>query len=103
MLNARFNCEVSATTSVNVEWGLPHQNDVDKICHHAELLPEDDSDFSKRWLSIKGLFSKEYLKLVGRVQDWPGSTYHQYVKEGFYDRSNNFEEVIKIGIESFGE
>ena len=43
------NCEVAVKTSVNVGWGLshqnsvnvgwglPHQNDVDKICHYAEL------------------------------------------------------------------
>jgi putative transposase len=117
-------------------------------------LPEDDSDFSKRWSSIKGMFSKEYLQSVGRrkqvtdsrkrkgevciwqrrfwehqirdendlqrhvdyihynpvkhglvrrVEDWPWSTYHRYVREGFYGRSNDFEEVIKIGIEAFGE
>lgn len=122
--------------------------------HCVWKLPEDDSDFSKKCSSIKGLFSKEYLKLGGRqkqvtksrirkgevciwqrrfwenqirdendlkrhvdyihynpvkhglvrrIEDWPWSTYHRYVREGFYGRSNDFEEVIKINIESFGE
>ena len=31
------NCEVAVKTSVNVGWGLPHQNGVDKIFHYAEL------------------------------------------------------------------
>ena len=29
-------------------------------------LPENDADYSKRWSSIKGQFSKEYLRLGGR-------------------------------------
>ncbi|MCP4259536.1 MAG: transposase [Planctomycetes bacterium] len=122
--------------------------------HCVWKLPENDSDFSTRWSSIKGLFSIEYLQLVGRqkkvsesrkrkgevclwqrrfwehqirdendlqrhvdyihynpikhelvsrIEDWPWSTYHRYVKEGFYGESNDFEDVIKIGRESFGE
>ena len=48
--------------------------------HCVWKLPEDDSDFSKRW-----------------------STYHRYLREGFYGESNDFADVIKIGIEAFGE
>jgi len=122
--------------------------------HCVWKLPENDADFSKRWSSIKGLFSIEYLRIVGqrrqasisrkrrgevclwqrrfwehqirdendlqrhvdyihynpvkhelvdRVEDWPWSTYHRYVRGGFYGKSNDFDDVIKIGIESFGE
>jgi putative transposase len=122
--------------------------------HCVWKFPEKDSDFSIRWLSIKGLFSKEYLqlagrqkqipesrkrkgevclwqrrfwehrirdendlqrhvdyihynplkhKLVGRVEDWPWSTYHRYVREGFYGNSNDFEGVNKNDVEAFGE
>jgi hypothetical protein len=41
--------------------------------------------------------------LVRRVQDWPWSTYHRYLREGLYSESNDFADVIKIGIEAFGE
>ena len=122
--------------------------------HCLWKLPEDDADYSKRWSSIKGEFSKEYLKLTGQskrispsrarkgevciwqrrcwehqirdendlqrhvdyvhynpvkhgfvqnVEEWPWSTYHKYVKEGFYGRVNDFEQITHMGIEGFGE
>jgi len=30
-------------------------------------------------------------------------TYHRYLREGLYSESNDFADVIKIGIEAFGE
>ncbi|MBN1805247.1 MAG: transposase [Sedimentisphaerales bacterium] len=122
--------------------------------HCVWKMPENDSDFSTRWSSIKGLFSIEYLRLVGRqeeisesrkrkgevclwqrqfwehqirnendlqrhidyihynpvkhelvskVEDWKWSTYHRYVREGFYGKNNDFEDIVKIEIENFGE
>ena len=122
--------------------------------HCIWKLPEDDADYSKRWASIKGLFSRKYLKLSGqrrrisssrsrkgevciwqrrfwehqirdendlqrhvdyihynpvkhglvqRVEDWPWSTYHKYAKEGFYGRTNDFEQIMKVSTETFGE
>ena len=122
--------------------------------HCIWKLPEGDADFSKRWSSIKGLFSKTYSSLSGRrrqispsrerkgevciwqrrfwehqirdekdlqhhvdyihynpvkhglvqrVEDWPWSTYHKYVKEGFYGHVNNFNEISKISMEYFGQ
>jgi putative transposase len=41
--------------------------------------------------------------LVTHVEDWPRSTYHKFVKEGFYGRANDFENVMKIGEQGFGE
>jgi putative transposase len=40
---------------------------------------------------------------VQRVEDWPWSTYHRYVKEGFYGPAENFEEVVNISSADFGE
>lgn len=122
--------------------------------HCVWKLPEGDADFSKRWSSIKGLFSKGYLKLkrpgikmspsrkrkgevciwqrrfwehqirdekdlqrhinyihynpvrhglVRKLEDWPWSTYHKYVREGFYGRTNDFEQIKDIDTEGFGE
>ncbi|MHC4639891.1 MAG: REP-associated tyrosine transposase [Planctomycetota bacterium] len=122
--------------------------------HCVWKLPEDDADYSKRWSSIKGQFSREYLKLSGqrkevsssrarkgevcvwqrrfwehqirdendlqrhvdyihynpvkhglvqRVEDWPWSTYHKYAREGFYGRLTDFEDVVNIGTEGFGQ
>ena len=122
--------------------------------HCIWKLPEDDADYSRRWSSIKGQFSKAYLKLSGQrrqvsssrarkgevciwqrrfwehqirdendlqhhvdyihynpvkhglvqnVEEWPWSTYHKYVKEGFYGRVNNFEHITKVNTEGFGE
>ena len=116
--------------------------------------PEGDADFSKRWSSIKGQFSKTYLNLSGRhrqiipsrarkgevciwqrrfwehqirdekdlqhhvdyihynpvkhglvqnVENWPWSTYHKYVKEGFYGHVNNFNKTAKMSAEYFGQ
>jgi len=122
--------------------------------HCVWKLPEDDSDFSTRWSSIKGIFSKKYLQSVGRkkqvtesrkrkgevfiwqrrfwehqlrdendlqchvdyihynpakhglvrrIEDWPWSSYHRYLREGFYSESNDFADFMKIGIDAFGE
>jgi putative transposase len=122
--------------------------------HCIWKLPENDADYSKRWSSIKGRFSKEYLNLNGRrreaspsrarkgevciwqrrfwehqirdendlqrhidyihynpvkhglvqkVERWPWSTYHKYVREGFYGRVNDFKNVTNVNTEYFGE
>jgi len=41
--------------------------------------------------------------LVQNVEEWPWSTYHKYVKEGFYGRVNNIEHITKVNTEGFGE
>jgi putative transposase len=41
--------------------------------------------------------------LVKSVDDWLWSTYHQFVKEGFYGRINDFENVTSANICDFGE
>ena len=122
--------------------------------HCIWKLPKADADFSRRWSSIKGQFSEEYLSLGGQrkqvsssrarkgevciwqrrfwehqirtendlqrhvdythynpvkhglvqqVEDWPWSTYHRYAREGFYGRDADFEEVINIATDCFGE
>jgi putative transposase len=122
--------------------------------HCIWKLPENDADYSIRWASIKGQFSKEFLNLsehrtkvttsrarkgevciwqrrfwehqirdendlqrhvdyihynpvkhglVRDVDDWPWSTYHKYVKEGFYSGGGDFENVTNISSEGFGE
>jgi putative transposase len=122
--------------------------------HCIWKLPENDADYSKRWSSIKGHFSRTYLSLSGQhrqpsssrarkgevciwqrrfwehqirdendlqrhvdyihynpvkhglvhcVEDWPWSTYHKYVKEGFYGRVNDFEHIINVSTDTFGE
>ncbi|MCX5646032.1 MAG: transposase [Phycisphaerae bacterium] len=41
--------------------------------------------------------------LVKHMEDWPWSTYHQYVKEGFYGRVVNLDETANIDPADFGE
>jgi putative transposase len=41
--------------------------------------------------------------LIQNIEDWSWSTYHKFVKEGFYGRSNNFEAVANINMDDFGE
>jgi len=41
--------------------------------------------------------------LVQCVDDWPWSTYHKYAKEGFYGRVNDFEHIMKVSTDAFGE
>jgi putative transposase len=122
--------------------------------HCIWKLPANDSDYSRRWSSIKGNFSREYLKLneqhrevsssrvrkgevavwqrrfwehqirdendlqrhvsyihynpvkhglVQDVKDWPWSTYHKYVKAGFYGPAVDFDNVTNISMDGFGE
>lgn len=122
--------------------------------HCVWKLPEDDADYSIRWSSIKGLFSRTYLNLSGqrkqvsssrtrkgevciwqrrfwehqirdendlqrhvdyihynpvkhgwvrKVENWPWSTYHKFVKEGFYGRVNDFAQIAKVDVEGYGE
>ena len=122
--------------------------------HCVWKLPEGDANFSKRWSSIKGHFSREYLRsggqqgqvpasrkrkgeaciwqrrfwehrirdekdlqrhvdyiyynpvkhgLVQQVEDWPWSTYHRFVKKGFYGRMNDFNKIINVSVTNFGE
>jgi putative transposase len=122
--------------------------------HCIWKLPENDSDYSKRWSSIKGLFSMDYSKsselnikvspsrvrkgevciwqrrfwehqicdekdlqrhvdyihynpvkhgLVLQVEDWSWSTYHKFVKNGFYGRGSDFKNVTNIDAKDFGE
>ena len=122
--------------------------------HCIWKLPEGDADYSTRWSSIKGRFSKTYLSLCGQcrqvsssrarkgevciwqrrfwehqirdtddlqrhidyihynpvkhglvqcIEDWPWSTYHRYVKEGFYGQDNHLGQISKGSTEGFGE
>jgi putative transposase len=122
--------------------------------HCIWKLPEDDADYSKRWSSIKGRFSKVYLNISGQrkhttpsrarkgevciwqrrfwehqirderdlqrhvdyihynpvkhglvreVEQWPWSTYHKYVKEGFYGSTDDFENITNITPDDFGQ
>lgn len=122
--------------------------------HYLWKLPEGDADYSKRWASIKGQFSREYLRsisqygqvassraskgevciwqrrfwehqirdendlqrhvdyihynpvkhgLVRNVEEWSWSTYHRYVKEGFYGRADDFKQVTNLDADQFGE
>jgi putative transposase len=136
-----------------------HPFEVIAICllpdhlHCVWKLPEEDADFSTRWSSIKGIFSREYLRanqqehvslsradkgevciwqkrfwehqirderdlqrhidyihynpvkhgLAKSADDWPWSTYHQFVKEGLYGRINDFENVVGENVCDFGE
>jgi putative transposase len=41
--------------------------------------------------------------LVERVEDWPWSTYHRYVKEGFYKGDKSFADVTQGITTDFGE
>jgi putative transposase len=122
---------------------------IDAICllpdhlHCIWTLPEEDMNYSLRWGEIKKLFSKEYLKRIGRgetrnesrikkgeaaiwqrrfwehairdeedfnrhldyihynpvkhglvknVLDWPWSSFHRYVTNGYY--AENWGEMI---------
>lgn len=136
-----------------------HPFEVIAICllpdhlHCVWKLPEGDADFSTRWSSIKGNFSREYLRtnlqkqvplsradkgevciwqkrfwehqirderdlqrhidyihynpvkhgLTKSAEDWPWSTYHQFLKDGFYGKINNLENVAGEDITNFGE
>ena len=40
---------------------------------------------------------------VQHVEEWPWSTYHKYVKEGFYGRVDDFEQITNMSTEGFGE
>jgi len=121
--------------------------------HCIWKLPQGYSDFSTRWSSIKGIFSREYMRekqqnhvtlsradkgeiciwqkrfwehrirnerdlqrhidyihynpvkhgLSKCADDWPWSTYHQFLKDGLYSRINNFKNVVGEGISNFGE
>ena len=122
--------------------------------HCIWKLPENDADYSKRWSSIKGLFSRAYSNVsrkhrqvsssrvrkgevciwqrrfwehqirdeqdlqhhidyihynpvkhgfVQRIEDWPWSTYHKFVREGFYGRVKEFKQIAKVSTEGFGE
>ena len=42
-------------------------------------------------------------KLVKKVEDWPWSTYHRFVREGFYGRTSDLEQIGDISAEGFGE
>lgn len=41
--------------------------------------------------------------LVERVEDWPWSTYHRYVKDGFYTADKSFPDVTRGVTTDFGE
>ncbi len=122
--------------------------------HCVWKLPEDDADFSTRCASIKGRFSRSYLRLGGkqptpspsrrrkgeaglwqrrfwehqirderdlqrhvdyvhynplkhglveRLEDWPWSSYHRYVRDGFYGGPGPFEDITKSDATGFGE
>lgn len=116
-------------------------------------LPEEDADFSIRWSSIKGIFSREYLRanqqervtlsradkgevciwqkrfwehqirnekdlqrhidyihynpvkhgLSKSAEDWLWSTYHRYIREGHYGRTDDFEKIAEENATDFGE
>jgi putative transposase len=41
--------------------------------------------------------------IVRQVEDWLWSTYHKFVKEGFYGKPNDFKYVTNIKSDDFGE
>jgi putative transposase len=41
--------------------------------------------------------------LAQRLEDWPWSTYHQYVREGFYGRAVIDDTTINSDPADFGE
>ncbi len=41
--------------------------------------------------------------LVERLEDWPWSTYHRYVREGFYGRVVNLDDPLGHDSADFGE
>jgi hypothetical protein len=45
----------------------------------------------------------EFLSGKLRQANWPWSTYHKYVKEGFYNGGCDLENVTNITTEGFGE
>lgn len=60
----------------------------------------DDEDFQKHFDYIH--YNPVKHGLVSRVQDWPYSTFHRYVKQGFY--SNDWGASISFRPEdNFGE
>jgi len=112
--------------------------------HCIWKLPDGDANFSTRWNSIKGIFTREYLRqggqeakrsssqrkreeaalwqrrfwehqirdgddlqnhvdyihynpvkheLVSKVEDWPWSTYHRFVRQGLY---RGFDETEQL-------
>ena len=121
--------------------------------HCIWRLPPDDADFSTRWATIKGVFTREYLRnagvtegprnpsrvrrreaalwqrrfweheirdevdlsrhlnyihfnpvkhgLVADPADWPWSTYHRYLREGYYERQALAD--CQAEIESIGD
>jgi putative transposase len=121
--------------------------------HCIWKMPDGDANFSIRWSSIKGNFSREYLcankrkrirlsrvdkgevciwqqrfwehqirderdlqkhidyihynpvkhGLVKSAEDWPWSTYRQFLKDGLYGKINNFENIISENITNYGE
>jgi len=122
--------------------------------HCVWKLPEGDADFSTRWASIKGRFSRAFLGqggrqttpsasrhrkgeaglwqrrfwehqigderdlqrhvdyvhynplkhgLVERLEDWPWSTYHRYLRDGFYYGPSPFNDIAESEGPDFGE
>jgi len=122
--------------------------------HCLWKLPADDADFSVRWSLIKGLFTRQYRRQIGRsepvpasrarkgeaciwqrrfwehrvrdehdlqkhvdyihynpvkhglvkcLEDWPWSTYHRYVREGFYGRTTDLGKIEDDNPADFGE
>ena len=134
--------------------------EVDAICllpdhlHCIWRLPENDADFSNRWMSIKAIFSKRYLSSGGqegrrndsrkkrgeaaiwqrrfwehsirddsdyarhfnyihynpvkhgyvkRPHDWHWSSFHRYLKLGYYDEDWGTSGQVIQGGQNFGE
>jgi len=50
--------------------------------HCIWTLPDNDNNFSIRWNYIHYIQVKHGL--VKHVKNWPHSTFHNYVKQGFY-------------------
>jgi len=61
----------------------------------------DQSDLNKHVDYIH--FNPVKHGLVERVEDWPWSTYHRYVKEGFYKSDKSFADVTHGITTDFGE
>lgn len=134
--------------------------EVDAICLYritsiaSWRMPEGDDDFSKRWMSIKAIFSKRYLSLGGQeglrnksrkkrgeaaiwqrrywehlIHDeedytkhfdythfnpvkhgyvdnpckWQWSSFHRYVKLGYYEENWGVAELVTDDNLDFGE
>jgi len=121
--------------------------------HCVWKMPDGDANFSFRWSSIKGAFSREYLRvnrqrrtILSRVdkgevciwqqrfwehqirdesdlqkhidyihynpvkhgltksaEDWPWSTYRQFLKDGLYGKINDFMDVVGENTNDYGE